>query len=197
MKMFRSHALKCVESLATVVVPCPPHRFGAGREGGVRDLHPGGLEADGGQVAAGGVAELFLTVPVLARRDRADPGVRAVRVGDQEQAFQELRLVDRLAGAHGGEGLEHPGAQGGFLEDVDEGDGAPLLADRLLELARVLGLLLRLGVGELDRPIAVLAADGDPRQHGSLVSRAPSSARISAFSWAVKSLPSRGLFSFS
>ncbi|QEV22738.1 NUDIX hydrolase [Streptomyces alboniger] len=69
------------------------------------------------------------------------------------------RLVDHLPGAHGGERLEHPGAQGGFLEDVDEGDGAPLLADRLLEFAQVLAFPLWLGL--LSRllyllPLAVL-----------------------------------------
>jgi hypothetical protein len=51
----------------------PPHGLGAGREGGIRDLDTGGLETDGGQVAAGGVAELFFAVPVLAGRDRTDP----------------------------------------------------------------------------------------------------------------------------
>ncbi|MFE7233475.1 hypothetical protein ACWCRF_35855 [Streptomyces sp. NPDC002405] len=59
---------------------------------------------------------------MLAGRDRTDPRVGAVRVRDQEQAFEEFRLADGLTGADRGEGLEHPGTQGGLFEDVDQGD---------------------------------------------------------------------------
>jgi hypothetical protein len=160
-----------------------------------RDL--GAFEAGGGQVAAGGVAQFLLAVPVGAGGDGADSGVRAVRVRDQQQAFQQLGFVDGLAGADWGEGLEHGGAQGGFLEDVDQGNGAPLLLDRLLELAQVLRLRLRLGLGELDGAAALAAPMVTQGSLGMAVSRAPSSARISAFSWAVNAFASRGLLSFS
>jgi hypothetical protein len=43
----------------------------------------------------------------------------------------------------------------------------------------------------------VLGADGDPRQLWQFGVQAPSSVRISLFSWAMNTFASRGLLSFS
>jgi len=51
------------------------------------------------EVPARGVAQVGLGVAVVAGGDGADPGVRAVGVGQQQQALPEHRSREGLAGA--------------------------------------------------------------------------------------------------
>ena len=62
-----------------------PQGLLAGGEGGVGDLDRDLPSRLGGEVAAASVADLVLTVPVLARGDGADAGVGAVPVDRQQQ----------------------------------------------------------------------------------------------------------------
>jgi hypothetical protein len=90
-------------------------------------------------------------VAVVARGDRPDPGVGAVGVEQQQQAFGEHGGVDGLAGAKRGEGVQAAGAQRGLGEHVDQRHGAPAGLDRLLEAAQVAGFGRGVQRGEGDR----------------------------------------------
>jgi len=145
---------------------------------------------------AGGVAQVGFAVGVVAGGDGADPGVRAVRVGEQQEALPEHRAGERLARPDGRELAEHPGPQGGFGDHVDERDLAPAVADRFLEAPQVPRLGLRVQRRELDRA-ALAVRDRQPVQAGSASLRAASSVRISCRSWAVNAAGSSGLWSLS
>jgi hypothetical protein len=86
-----------VESDATVVVLCPPDRWVAGSERGVGELDGGQAGAVDREVPTRGVAQVGFCVAVVAGGDGADAGVRAVGVGDQQQALPQDRALQRFA----------------------------------------------------------------------------------------------------
>jgi hypothetical protein len=129
----------------------PPDRGVAGGERRVGELDRDSAGAVDREVPAGGVAQIGFAVAVVAGSDGADPGVRAVGIGQQQQAFPEHRPGERLAGADGGELAEHPGPQRRFGDHVDQRHLPPALPDRFLQAPQVARLELRIQGREFDR----------------------------------------------
>ncbi len=143
----------------------PPDRGVAGGERRVGELDGDGAGAVDGEVPAGGVAQVGFAVAVVAGSDGADPGVRAVRVEQQQEAFPEHRAGERLARADGGELAQHPGPQRRFGDHVDQRHLPPALPDRFLQAPQVPRLELRTQGREFDRA-ALAVGDPQPVQAG-------------------------------
>ena len=168
----------------------------AGSERRVGELDRDGAGAVDREVPAGGVAQVGFAVAVLAGGDGADPGVHAVRVGEQQQALPQHRSGERLAGPDGRELAEHPGPQCGFGDHVDQRDLAPAVADRFLQAPQVPRFGLRAEGCELQAPLLRLVIRSQSRS-GSASFSAASWRRISSLSVAVNAAGSSGLWSLS
>ena len=103
---------------------------------------------------------------MVAGCDRAQPGVRPVSVGDQQQPLDQHRFGQVGAGSDAGQTGQGTGAQDGFLEDLDQRHGAPPGDDGFLHAAQVAGLGLGLQRGQLDRSTGVALGDRQPGQRG-------------------------------
>jgi len=110
-KMFWSQDRKWVESEATAVRPGAPQGLAPDGEGGVRDLDRDLVGGLAGQVAAPGVAQLFLAVGVpAAGGHRADAGVGAIGVDGQHQPLGQHLNRQGAAAGDGADLVQAPGA---------------------------------------------------------------------------------------
>ena len=86
-----------MESDATVVVLCPQITGSRAANVASASWIGGQAGAVDREVAPGGVAQVGFCVAVVAGGDGADAGVRAVGVGDEQQALPQHGALQRFA----------------------------------------------------------------------------------------------------